>query len=63
MIALHFLCRHITGLCNRQHDILLRTIAMSRRAGYMPVFVKDPKFLRDPRLFDPMRPLRPHSFA
>jgi small subunit ribosomal protein S18 len=55
--------RHITGLCTEQYENLLRTIYMSRRAGYMPVMVKEPKFLRDPRLFDPLRPARPHSFA
>ena len=55
--------RHITGLCNKQYDILLKAIQLSRRAGYMPVMVKDPKFLRDPRVFDPLRPARAHSFA
>lgn len=55
--------RHITGLCNEQHDILLKTIAMSRKAGYMPILTKNPKFLRDPKLFDPLRPVRSHSFA
>ncbi|KAH7731076.1 Protein T14B4.2 [Aphelenchoides avenae] len=55
--------RHITGLCEKQHQHLLHTIALSRRAGYMPILVKDPKYLRDPKLFDPMRPIMPHSFA
>ncbi|KAK6109644.1 Ribosomal protein S18 family protein [Brugia pahangi] len=55
--------QHITGLCNGQQRRLLETIALSRRAGYMPVFVKDPKYLRDPKLFDPLKPIRPHSYA
>jgi small subunit ribosomal protein S18 len=55
--------RHITGLCEEQHSLLLRTIALSRRAGYMPILVKDPKYLRDPKLFDPLKPRMPHSFA
>uniref|UniRef100_A0A915DTD5 Mitochondrial ribosomal protein S18C n=1 Tax=Ditylenchus dipsaci TaxID=166011 RepID=A0A915DTD5_9BILA len=55
--------QHITGLCSQQHSILMKTVAISRRAGYMPVMVKDPKFLRDPKLFDPLKPIRPHSFA
>ncbi|MCP9266455.1 putative ribosomal protein S18 [Dirofilaria immitis] len=54
---------HITGLCDGQQRRLLETIALSRRAGYMPIFVKDPKYLRDPKLFDPLKPIRPHSFA
>ncbi|PAV82890.1 hypothetical protein WR25_21158 [Diploscapter pachys] len=55
--------RHITGLCDHQQNKLVETIAISRKAGYMPIFVKDPKYVRDPKLFDPLRPLRPHSFA
>uniref|UniRef100_A0A1I8ANQ3 28S ribosomal protein S18c, mitochondrial n=1 Tax=Steinernema glaseri TaxID=37863 RepID=A0A1I8ANQ3_9BILA len=55
--------RHITGLCSHQHEKLVKTIALSRRAGYMPIFVKDPKYLRDAKLFDPMKPIRSHSFA
>ncbi|CAD5216618.1 unnamed protein product [Bursaphelenchus xylophilus] len=55
--------QHVTGLCDKQYKTLLRTIEISRKAGYMPVFTKDPKYLRDPKLFDPMRPIRPHSFA
>lgn len=58
-----FIFRHITGLCDGQQRRLLETIALSRRAGYMPVFVKDPKYLRDPKLFDPLKPIRPHSYA
>ncbi|PIO65308.1 putative ribosomal protein S18 [Teladorsagia circumcincta] len=55
--------RHITGLCDHQQEKLVQTIALSRKAGYMPIFVKDPKYTRDPKLFDPLRPIRPHSFA
>lgn len=55
--------RHVTGLCTKQHKRLLETIALSRRHGYMPVFVKDPKYLNDPKLFDPLKPLTPHSYA
>ncbi|VDO21089.1 unnamed protein product [Haemonchus placei] len=55
--------RHITGLCDHQQKKLIETIALSRKSGYMPIFVKDPKYTRDPKLFDPLKPLRPHSFA
>lgn len=55
--------QHITDLCNGQHKTLLKTIKLSRKAGYMPVMTKTPKYLRDPKLFDPMRPIRPHSYA
>lgn len=55
--------RHITGLCDHQQKRLVETISLSRKAGYMPIFVKDPKYTRDPKLFDPLRPIRPHSFA
>ncbi|GMR50226.1 hypothetical protein PMAYCL1PPCAC_20421, partial [Pristionchus mayeri] len=55
--------RHITGLCDEQQAKLIQAIAISRRAGYMPALVKDPKYVRDPALFDPLRPIRAHSFA
>lgn len=55
--------RHVTGLCTKQYQRLLQTIALSRRAGYMPIFVKDPKYLNDPKLFDPLKPRMPHSYA
>ncbi|GMS97039.1 hypothetical protein PENTCL1PPCAC_19214, partial [Pristionchus entomophagus] len=55
--------RHITGLCDGQQKKLIETISLSRRAGYMPALVKDPKYVRDPALFDPLRPIRSHSFA
>ncbi|KAI1727585.1 ribosomal protein s18 domain-containing protein [Ditylenchus destructor] len=55
--------RHLSGLCEAQHQKVCRIIALSRKAGYMPILVKDPKYMRDPRLFDPMKPLKPHSYA
>uniref|UniRef100_A0A0K0FKU0 28S ribosomal protein S18c, mitochondrial (inferred by orthology to a human protein) n=1 Tax=Strongyloides venezuelensis TaxID=75913 RepID=A0A0K0FKU0_STRVS len=55
--------KHITGLCDHQHNRLIQTIALSRRAGYMPVLVKNPKYLKDPKLFDPFKPIRKHSYA
>ncbi|KAI6228505.1 2-methoxy-6-polyprenyl-1,4-benzoquinol methylase, mitochondrial [Aphelenchoides besseyi] len=55
--------QHITGLCDKQYKLLIETIKLSRKAGYMPVLTKDPKYLRDPKLFDPLRPIRPHSYA
>nr|CAD2188330.1 unnamed protein product [Meloidogyne enterolobii] len=54
--------RHITGLCSKQHDALIKTIRMSRYAGYMPPLTKEPKYLKDPKLFDPLKPIRPHSY-
>ncbi|CAD5212319.1 unnamed protein product [Bursaphelenchus okinawaensis] len=55
--------QHVTGLCKKQYQAVVETIRLSRKAGYMPVMTKDPKYLRDPKLFDPMRPIRPHSYA
>lgn len=54
--------QHITGLCTLQYKQLLRAIKYSRKAGYMPILTKEPKFLRDPKLFDPMHPKRQHSY-
>uniref|UniRef100_A0A0N4ZT16 28S ribosomal protein S18c, mitochondrial n=1 Tax=Parastrongyloides trichosuri TaxID=131310 RepID=A0A0N4ZT16_PARTI len=55
--------RHITGLCDHQHKRLIEMISISRKAGYMPIFVKEPKYLKDPKLFDPLRPIKNHSYA
>lgn len=54
--------KHITGLCEHQQKKLYETIKKSRMAGYMPVMTKDPRFLKDPRLFDPMNPQRPNPY-
>uniref|UniRef100_A0A0N5BNM8 28S ribosomal protein S18c, mitochondrial n=1 Tax=Strongyloides papillosus TaxID=174720 RepID=A0A0N5BNM8_STREA len=55
--------KHITGLCDHQHNRLIETIALSRKAGYMPVLIKNPKYLKDPKLFDPFKPIKKHSYA
>uniref|UniRef100_A0AC34R8A1 Ribosomal protein S18 n=1 Tax=Panagrolaimus sp. JU765 TaxID=591449 RepID=A0AC34R8A1_9BILA len=55
--------RHVTGLCTKQHQRLLQTISISRKAGLMPIFVKDPKYINDPKLFDCFKPRTPHSYA
>ncbi|KRZ62145.1 28S ribosomal protein S18c, mitochondrial [Trichinella nativa] len=54
--------KHITGLCEYQQRRLHEAIATARKAGLMPVFVKDARFLKDPRLFDPMKPTRPNPY-
>uniref|UniRef100_A0A0K0EI04 Ribosomal protein S18 n=1 Tax=Strongyloides stercoralis TaxID=6248 RepID=A0A0K0EI04_STRER len=54
--------KNITGLCDYQHKKLIDMITISRKAGYMPIFVKDPKYLRDPKLFNPLKPIRSHPF-
>lgn len=54
--------KHITGLCEKQQTALIREIKKSRRAMLMPVYHKDPKHNRDPRLFNPDRPQRPNPY-
>nr|XP_027220597.1 28S ribosomal protein S18c, mitochondrial-like [Penaeus vannamei] len=54
--------RHITRLCRRQQSILEREIEKSRDAGFMPVMIKSVDFLKDPKLFDPNNPVRPHKY-
>ncbi|CEF64184.1 28S ribosomal protein S18c, mitochondrial [Strongyloides ratti] len=55
--------KHVTGLCDHQHKRLIEMITISRRAGYMPIFVKDPRYLKDPKLFNAFKPIRSHSYA
>ncbi|XP_065333960.1 small ribosomal subunit protein bS18m [Cloeon dipterum] len=54
--------RHITGLCKHKHEQVAREIAKARSLGMMPVMLKNVKFLKDPALYDPEKPLRPHRF-
>ncbi|KAL1137906.1 hypothetical protein AAG570_009601, partial [Ranatra chinensis] len=51
-----------TRLCSRKHEQVKKEIMKARDAGFMPYYLKDPAFLKDPPLFDPDRPLRPHNY-
>ncbi|XP_045592697.1 small ribosomal subunit protein bS18m [Procambarus clarkii] len=54
--------RNITRLCQRQQAELEREVEKSINAGYMAVKLKNVEFLKDPKLFDPNNPLRPHNY-
>lgn len=54
--------KHITGLCEKQQTRIQIEIRKSRDAMYMPIFHRDPKFNRDPALFNPDRPQRPNPY-
>ncbi|XP_063849400.1 small ribosomal subunit protein bS18m-like [Scylla paramamosain] len=54
--------RNITRLCRKRQEELKSTIAKSKKAGYMAVMLKSVEFLKDPKLFDPNNPIRPHNF-
>ncbi|XP_026482063.1 28S ribosomal protein S18c, mitochondrial-like [Ctenocephalides felis] len=55
--------RHITGLCSNKQKQVEQEIVKAQVAGFMPYYNKDPDFLHEPKLFDPERPLKPHSYA
>ncbi|KAI4462066.1 30s ribosomal protein s18 [Holotrichia oblita] len=52
--------RHITGLCKYQQEKVEKEIVKAQSAGLMATYLKDPQFFKDPKLFDPEKPLRPH---
>ncbi|XP_021938844.1 28S ribosomal protein S18c, mitochondrial isoform X2 [Zootermopsis nevadensis] len=54
--------RHITRLCAAQQARLEKEIFKSQSAGFMPYYFKDVAYVKDPKLFDPDRPIRPHRF-
>lgn len=54
--------KHITGLCEKQQIALEREIKKSRRAMLMPMYYKEPKYNKDPPLFNPDRPQRPNPY-
>lgn len=47
--------RSITGLCLYMQRRVAKLIKRSRYFGYMPYELKDPRFLKDPKLFDPFK--------
>lgn len=54
--------KHITGLCKYQQEKVEKEIVKAQNAGLMASYLKDPQFFKDPKLFDPDKPLRPHRF-
>ncbi|XP_023224819.1 28S ribosomal protein S18c, mitochondrial-like [Centruroides sculpturatus] len=52
--------KHITGLCQQQQYIVRNAIRKAQAFGFMPFYLKEPRFLKDPELFDPFKPGRPH---
>nr|CAG4652377.1 EOG090X0N7H [Triops cancriformis] len=54
--------RNITGLCAKQDKLVKEEIRKAQNFGYMPVTIKAPQYLKDPRLFDPGHPIRSHRF-
>lgn len=54
--------KHITGLCDRQQKVLREQVRLAQRCGYMPIQHKHVKYMKDPQLFDPFRPTRPHPY-
>lgn len=54
--------KHITGLCEMQQRILQNEIKRSRLSMLMPIYYKDPKYNRDPPLFNPEKPQRPNPY-
>lgn len=54
--------RHITGLCKAKQEQVEKEIKKAQTAALMPGYHKDIKFLDDPLLFNPERPIRPHKY-
>lgn len=54
--------RHITGLCaNKQKQVEIE-ITKAQSSGLMATYLKETCYLKDPKLFDPERPVRPHKY-
>lgn len=54
--------KHITGLCEEKQKRVELEITKAQDVGLMPYYLKDARFLKDPKLFDSENPLRPHRF-
>lgn len=54
--------RQITGLCKSKQEMVEKEIVKAQSVGYMGSYHKSNDFLKDPKLFDPERPIRPHKY-
>uniref|UniRef100_A0A1B0FNX5 Mitochondrial ribosomal protein S18C n=1 Tax=Glossina morsitans morsitans TaxID=37546 RepID=A0A1B0FNX5_GLOMM len=54
--------RHITGLCKRKQAEVEAAIIRAQNCALMPAYHKDIDFIKDPKLFNPERPIRPHKY-
>ncbi|XP_061394322.1 small ribosomal subunit protein bS18m [Musca vetustissima] len=54
--------RHITGLCKQKQEEVEKAIRRAQHCALMPTYHKDLEFLKDPKLFDPEKPIRPHKY-
>lgn len=54
--------RHITGLCKKMQEKVENEISKAQGVAFMGYYNKNVGFLKDPKLFDPERPTRPHKY-
>jgi small subunit ribosomal protein S18 len=54
--------KHITGLCETQQKLVEAEIVKAQSCGLMAAYLKEPCYLKDPKLFDADNPIRPHRF-
>lgn len=54
--------RHITGLCQQRQEQVEKEIKKSQYVGLMGTYHKSLEFLKDPKIFDPEKPSRPHKY-
>ncbi|KAM7363748.1 mitochondrial ribosomal protein S18C [Cochliomyia hominivorax] len=54
--------RHITGLCKQKQNEVEKAIIRAQNCAMMPTYHKDLDFMKDPKLFDPEKPIRPHKY-
>ncbi|EFN88550.1 28S ribosomal protein S18c, mitochondrial [Harpegnathos saltator] len=54
--------KHITGLCEYKQKRVQEEITKAQCAGLMGFMSKKPEYVKDPQLFDPNHPFKPHPF-
>ncbi|CRL07303.1 CLUMA_CG020282, isoform A [Clunio marinus] len=54
--------RHITGLCKKMQRKVEQEIVKAQKSVLMGTVTKDVQFFKDPKLFDPEKPIRPHKY-
>ena len=57
-----FIYSFFIGLCKTKQKIVEGEIMKAQNAGYLAIMLKKVEYLKDPKLYDPNRPVRPHRY-
>jgi ribosomal protein S18 len=54
--------KNVTGLCQFMQDEVEREVKIAQNIGYLATKMKEPHYIKDPKLFEPSRPTRKNHY-